>query len=135
MELFKWKEKYSIGLDTIDDQHKILVEMINDLIVAMDNGSGQKEIIIIIKKLSEYTQTHFKFEEELFTKWNYEHEAAHLEEHNSFVKKVSEFQKGLEAGTFGLSINVLFFLQDWLLKHINGSDKKYVELFQSNGMK
>jgi hemerythrin len=51
------------------------------------------------------------------------------------MKKISDFKEEFKDGKFGLSIDIMNFLSDWLQKHIKGSDKKYSQFFTVNGMK
>ena len=82
-----------------------------------------------------YTQTHFSTEERYFKKFNYPDRAAHEREHQIFVKKVLEFQDGFESGKVMVTIEIMQFLNKWLVKHIRGTDQKYSDFLNSKGVK
>jgi hemerythrin len=135
MALISWNSMMSVGVVEIDKQHQQLIGMINDLNQAMKEGKGKDVVSRIVKGLINYTASHFKTEEQYFDRFGYPEKASHMKEHSDFVKKVTEFQQGLESGQLALSVQVMNFLSDWLQKHILGVDKKYAPFFASKGLK
>ncbi len=135
MDFFIWKDEMSVNVEEIDQQHKKLVSMINELHKAMKEGKSKVVLGDIIKGLLDYTKVHFGTEEKYFDKFGYPESEAHIKEHNDFVKKVQEFQKQFEEGKSLLSIEILNFLKDWLYHHIMGTDKKYSKFFNDRGLK
>lgn len=129
MEIIQWNDSYSVGIQRIDEQHKRLIKMINDLAKAMRFGEGKNVISKIIHEMSEYAVFHFSTEEELFEKFAYPDKEAHIAEHKKFTEKVKDFQKGYEEGRLLITVEVLRFLSDWLNNHILISDKKYAPFF------
>ncbi|OJF76944.1 MAG: hemerythrin [Treponema sp. CETP13] len=125
MALIVWSDAFSVNVCKIDEQHHKLVDFINELHEAMLQGKSKEILSEIIKGLADYTVIHFNTEEALLEKYNYPELALQKEEHALFVKKVKEFQEGFKNEKFGLSIDIMNFLSDWLQNHINGSDKKY----------
>ena len=134
MVLIEWKDEYSVGIEKIDDQHKTLIEMINDLNEAMLNRIGQETAGEIIESLIYYTDSHFRTEEELFDNFSYPDSASHKKEHSDFVKKVSDFRKDHESGKIGLSVYIIEFLSTWLKNHITGTDMKYASFFEGKNI-
>ena len=135
MALIQWSPALSVNVVEIDRQHQKLVAMINDLNDAMRAGKGKEVLGKTIAELLTYTATHFQFEEKYFAQYGYPDTAAHKKEHVDFAQKVTDFKKGFDGGTLGLSMQVMSFLSDWLQKHIQGSDKKYSAFFNSKGLK
>ncbi len=134
MALITWSEKYSINIASIDKQHIKLVDLINQLHSAMLNNQTKEVLLKIIKGLVSYTSEHFTYEEELFEKYGYPATAEHKREHTNFVKKISDFQDKYTAGKLTLSMEMLTFLKEWLLKHIAGTDQKYATFFTEKGV-
>ena len=135
MSLIQWDNSLSVKVIQIDRQHKQLVAMINDLNEAMHQGKGKDVLGQIIKELIRYAAIHFSTEEKYFDLYRYPETANHKKEHSDFIKKVNTFKDGFEAGTLGLSIQVIHFLSDWLQKHIKGTDKQYGPFFNEKGLK
>lgn len=125
-ELFPWTSRLAMGIDSIDDQHKELVRLINQLHSAMKKQSGVQEAARILDKLTEYTVFHFKFEEEAFEKYKYPEIEQHKVKHKKLVTQIVDFKADLDAGRAGISMDLMNFLTNWLKEHILYEDKKYV---------
>ena len=134
MPLMDWKEEYSVKISQIDQQHKKLTEMVNELNDAMKIGKGKDTIGNIINGLTNYTMTHFRTEEKYFDQFGYPETDTHKKEHAAFVEKVADFRAKFESKQRLLTIEVMDFLSDWLKKHIMGTDKKYSGFFNENGL-
>jgi len=132
-DLVSWSDKLSVGIPSIDAQHKKLVSMINGLNRAMREKRSQSAMLSIVRGLGEYVVTHFGYEEKLFAKHGYPDIDAHKEVHRNFVAKVQEFESALSSGKATVSMDVLQFLKDWLVEHIMGTDKQYSEFLVEKG--
>ncbi len=135
MELIQWSESLSVNVKEIDLQHQKLVALINTLNDAMRERRTKEVVGDVIKELVDYALTHFLTEERYFEKYRYPKTVEHKHEHDSFAGKVSEFQKKYNEGRLALSIDIMDFLKDWLITHIQGSDKKYTAFFNEKGLK
>ena len=134
MALFVWDTKYSVGVRELDSQHKVLVDLLNELFDAMQAGKTNDILGKIIKKLVDYTKTHFATEERYMQQYSYPDLASQKKEHEAFTAKVLAFQEQFDSGRMALSVSVTSFLKDWLVQHISGSDKKYGPFFNSKGL-
>ena len=132
--LLAWDKKYNLQITEIDRQHQKLVEMLNLLNTAFIEKQQQNIVKEILKQMAEYAVYHFSYEEKYFREFNYVNTAEHIEEHRNFMDKVQEFEEKYQTNPGVLSIEVLNFLKDWLVNHINGSDRKYIKCFRDNGM-
>ena len=135
MAFIKWTDQFSVGVVEIDNQHKVLVKLINKLFDAMADGQANIILNEILNEMARYTQVHFATEEKYFAAFNYEGSEAHIDEHQQFIDTVMKFKTRFEAGNIVLSLEVFKFLKSWLVNHIQGSDKKYSECFIANGLK
>jgi len=134
MEFMPWKDEYSINVSSIDNQHKKLVSLLNQLYKGMMKVETV-DIKKVVKDLIEYTVIHFSFEEDIFSKINYSDTENHKKEHQTFIDKASDFQKMLLNGDAKLDAELMIFLKNWLKDHILVTDVKYVEDFKKNGIK
>uniref|UniRef100_A0A831UAW2 Bacteriohemerythrin n=1 Tax=Geobacter metallireducens TaxID=28232 RepID=A0A831UAW2_GEOME len=134
MALITWSDTLSVKVKQFDDQHKKLVDMVNQLFDAMKTGKGNQVMGDILKQLIAYTQTHFAAEERLMKQYGYPDFEAHKKEHNALVMQVLDLQKQFQEGKAVLTQNVMTFLRDWLSKHIQGDDKKYGVFFNGKGV-
>jgi hemerythrin len=135
MAIMTWSEALSVNIKEIDDQHKKLVDLINQLHAAMLKGEGKIVVGPILSELTAYTVYHFKTEEGYMERFAYPNTQAHRLEHQRFVKKVGEFKAAYDAGSIGLSNEVMHFLADWLKDHILVTDKKFGPFFNSKGLR
>ena len=135
MAFIEWDDSFSVNVLEIDGQHLKLVEMLNEIHEAMQEGKGASVAGRIVNEMIEYAQSHFATEENYFEKFKYPKAKEHTQEHLEFVKRVSAMKQDAKAGKHGLSIEVMHFLKDWLLNHIIGSDKQYSSFFNEHGLK
>ncbi len=133
-DLMVWSSDLVIGIKSIDDQHKVLVDLINDLHKAMKTGKGESTVHSILDKLIEYTVMHFSHEEKIFERLNYSEYESHKALHKKLVDQVKGFQNDLKAGKKSISMDIMNVLMDWLAGHIKGTDKKYVPLLKEHGV-
>ncbi|AAR33734.1 bacteriohemerythrin [Geobacter sulfurreducens] len=134
MALISWSDSLSVKVKQFDDQHKKLVDMVNQLFDAMKAGKGNQVMGDILKSLIQYTQTHFAAEERIMKQYGYPDFEAHKKEHNALVMQVLDLQKQFQEGKAVLTQNVMTFLRDWLSKHIQGDDKKYGVYLNGKGV-
>ena len=132
--LLRWTPSLSVGIASIDSQHKKLVDLINDLYVKMHSGEGRKGVGDALAKLIDYTGTHFQFEEDLFASHGYEDAAAHAGIHRELVARVVDFQNQFASGEADISVELMDFLKDWLVEHIKKTDAKYAPFLLSKGV-
>lgn len=135
MTFMAWNKDMSVDVGVIDEDHKKLVNLVNEMHEAMRVGKGKEAIQGVLGQLVDYTKLHFAREEAFFDKTNYGQAFAHKMEHGALIKQVTEFQKKYTSGTVvGLSLEIMEFLKSWLLHHIMEIDKKYVAHFHAHGI-
>jgi len=132
--LYEWRDSYSVNINKIDQQHKKLFSLINDLHEAMKRGKAKDVIAATLAGLVDYTKTHFLEEESLLAKANYAQLPQHKAIHDGFVSKIAEFQGKHKSGNIALSIETLQFLGDWIKNHILQTDKQYSAFLAAKGI-
>jgi len=135
MALFKWNETLSVKIKSIDEQHKKLIDMINDFYDNIINRTNNENMSKLISSMKHYTLVHFTAEEKYMEYYEYPEYEKHKKEHETFIVKVTEVEEKLKSGKLVLSLEMTMFLKDWLKKHIQGTDKKYSDFFISKGLK
>ncbi|HBW14638.1 MAG TPA: chemotaxis protein [Desulfovibrio sp.] len=133
-KLFEWDDALNIGVADVDPQHKVLVDLINEVYAAMKAGADRSVLQDIVRRLREYTVKHFTYEEGvLHTSMRYPDMQAHLKQHRAFVERIAQFEEALGSGRVTLDMEMMRFLKNWLKQHIMGTDKKYVPYFNGDG--
>jgi len=131
----QWKEKYSVGIQEIDDQHKYFIGLLNELYNAIVSNQGREELSALFQKVADYAEKHFAAEEKYFDEFNYDGAAEHKLEHEKMraeIKKIKSQAGGNEIDFYG---NIVYFLKDWLDDHLEKMDQKYKECFMSHGLR
>jgi len=131
-DLITWSDKFSSGIKLIDDQHKGLVELVNEMFNHVTGNDLQEHNYFnrVINDAVSYVKTHFATEEKLMIATKFEGYAEHKKEHDSFVLAVVENIKDYEAGKRLTLSSFTRFLKDWVLSHIALMDKKYFDYFK-----
>ncbi len=128
--LIKWRDSYSVGVDKFDQEHMLLVELINEMfIIVRDKGEGST-LADAVEKLVDYTRVHFADEEEDLEKVNYPHLEEHKEIHADLLEQVLRFQARMDKEGEEMRTDLYKFLRDWLINHILDEDMKYSEYFK-----
>ncbi|MEA1973448.1 MAG: bacteriohemerythrin [Candidatus Cloacimonadota bacterium] len=136
MAFIDWTdEKYSVKIKEIDAQHQQLVHLTNELYEGIKTRKAKEILEGLLDELIEYTANHFGTEEKYFDKWGYKDTQSHKATHKQFVDEVLQFKADYLAGKLFLSKKIMAFLKDWLVKHIQGDDQKYIEFMHANGVK
>ncbi|MEJ6949700.1 bacteriohemerythrin [Natronospora cellulosivora (SeqCode)] len=135
--MFDWKERYSVGVKEIDEQHKQLLSIGRELVSVLENTSEgldqYDEIKRLIKKLHEYTVHHFDFEEKMMAERNFIDLASHSFQHKIFIKKIEDIDlEKIDLNQKGYTLEILDFLASWISNHILKIDHKYIPIFNEN---
>ena len=124
-----WDASFNVGIDDIDDQHRILVNTINEADQKLSEDASQEVLENITKDLLSYALYHFETEEEMMQAYNYQGRSqaeyeAHMKQHRDFSAQVVAIRESIRAGSPIDKEELLEFLVDWLTNHIQNTDKK-----------
>ncbi|MHC4531957.1 MAG: bacteriohemerythrin [Planctomycetota bacterium] len=127
MARIEWENSLSIGIELIDEQHKMLIQRLNDLSRAVEMMQGETEIMKTLEFMIDYTNFHFSSEEKYMAEQKYPgldcQQKQHEEFKDSLKRLVEDFEEEGPTRTLTTSINT--FLANWLVKHIKGLDLKF----------
>ena len=131
IEIFPWSENFSVGIQAIDDQHKILVNLINQLVSHVAYQADKLSIDKVVDELIAYTEYHFSEEELIWTKYFGEDTWLqwHQHAHGDFKYQVKSMFEA--AGTMDPDDafdSITKFLTHWLANHILESDKRMAKV-------
>lgn len=132
----EWTDALSVGIQEIDEQHKILIGLINRLFdETVVNKSNPHVIHDVIQELVEYTIVHFAVEESLFRIFDYPDIDAHMKLHQGLRDQVIELREKVKQGEVMVNTELLIFLKKWLENHIMHEDKRYAPHLINQGVK
>lgn len=122
MAIIEWTEELSVKSRLLDADHKKMMEFINKLFEASQDGTAHIGIETAMNNLVDFTKTHFIHEETLMRKTAYPQFIPHKIEHDRLLRQLEDFQKRYAAGQVGLSNDSVVFLRTWLCDHITSVD-------------
>jgi hemerythrin-like metal-binding protein len=125
-----WKSYYSVGEPSLDDQHKKVLVLINGLYDAVERGDDRAAVKPVLNELLQYALTHFQYEEKLMRERGYSRLAEHMALHEDF-RRQARIWRGESCTVAGHDL--LKFLKQWWVGHIQSEDKNYMPLFQLAG--
>ena len=122
-----WDDVYSVGFEPIDNQHKELVKMTNELFESSKGGAAaaDKAFLRTVKRAADYARDHFSDEDKYMVQAGFPNLNEHRKQHDSFLETILKAMQEFEAGKTA-PIEMARFLKNWLLNHIAVSDKQYV---------
>ncbi len=132
--MIDWKEKYSVGISIIDEEHKELIHIMNVAIEAKQHSDNIDKTLELLKELTMFTLKHFSTEEFYMAEFNYPEFQHHKDEHHDFSNRVIMFCNRAAEGNYHIVDEILEYLKQWIVHHIQITDKKYVECFKKNGL-
>lgn len=127
MSEINWNMSMETGIENIDEQHKMLISVINDFYNEIQKGSSKDRMLHLLKELKKYTDYHFTDEEKYMESVDYPELEKHRKIHESFVKRVSGFEQRFISGKMLLTLEVTNFIKEWIVKHIMDEDKKIAD--------
>lgn len=131
----EWSNELSVGIEEIDAQHKVLVDLLNQTHEAIQQRYTAQVTNDIIDQLGEYTRVHFAVEESLMRILHYPDYERHKEEHEKLIEQLNELRAKLGEGKGSISFELAHFLKGWLTRHIMETDKRYTSHFLAQGIR
>jgi hemerythrin len=133
MPLFAWDQSFSVSVRKLDEQHKALIGIVNQLFESISGGRGAEVIESTLNELVSYTKVHFREEEAMMRATNYPAFAIHQAQHTKFEETVQKLIADLRANGRANTVTLLQFLKDWLTTHIKQTDKQYSAFVNAKG--
>ncbi len=133
--MITWNDKYSVGISKIDDEHKQFINIINKAIATKEHNGNPEELREVLYGLIMYSIIHFATEETFMIEFNYPEYQYHKEKHIDFSKKTISYCDRVDDGDSQITNEILEYLKQWLVNHIQVTDRKYIDCLKRNGLK
>ena len=130
-----WSPAFSVQVELIDQQHKRLVEITNQLYDVARAKKGRPAVAQVLNELMKYTAFHFKDEERKMAAVGYPHLAQHKILHQKLLAQVTDFKRRFEQKEKDIEKSMLRFLKAWLVNHIAKEDAQYGPYFHKKGIR
>ncbi len=132
--MIKWDKSFSVNVSKIDEEHKYFILIINNVIAEKQKNNKYESISDALNGMTQYAISHFKSEEEYMLKLDYPEYHQHKDEHKEFLMTTVGFCQMVSGRDYNIIDDLCEFLEKWLAKHIQETDKKYTEFFNNNGI-
>jgi len=135
MDEIKWTPELSVGVNEIDEQHQKLYAIIDELVRAQSAVLEKSAVLAIITQLVDYSDYHFRTEDNYMIENSYPLFLSHRKEHLAYIKKMGTLIDDLENKGTTLTDDILVFLCNWWQTHIAESDLKYARYIKAQKKK
>lgn len=132
--LFLWTDDLSVRTQDVDEQHKALIELINQLYVAIRENRDKGTLREIFDQLTESAHAHFLFEESLMRLTQYAGYAAHKAQHEAVLEQLQTLQGKLDKESATISVELLDAHKHWWSNHISSSDQHFSTHYEASGL-
>jgi hemerythrin-like metal-binding protein len=135
MQLITWKEQFKIGVREIDEQHRHLLDIINQIIASIEKKNEWQTTSSIIDSLINYAYNHFATEERYMLENKYPELVWHVGLHLEFIRKVFAMSEEVTLKGVELQREMLSYVTSWYTNHVLGVDRKYMQYLAKKGIK
>ena len=135
MKFIEWDDTLSVKIESIDEEHKELIGMINEFYENVREQSQAELMAALIRRMKKYSVFHFSTEESYMRLYDFPGYEKHKKEHDAFIAKVADLEERFNNGRLIISFEVSNFLKKWVKNHIQKTDKMYSEFFIKKGIK
>jgi len=132
--MIEWEDKFSVGISIINEQHKEFIDILNKVIYTKEHNDNIEEIDEVLEEMVNYAHTHFKIEESYMKLFNFPYYQDYEKEHHDFVIKTIAYHDKVIKGDSQVVNEILEYLKRWLVNHIQGTDKKFIDCCKENGL-
>ena len=125
MPLIEWQDRFSLGITSVDHEHREMVELINNLYDQLGEGAGHEEILDFLSEIYVRISSHFALEERVMREKNYKHFAEHKQDHEALLDEILEISDAFEEGAYGeVEDELAKRLEKWFLIHFQTHDAR-----------
>lgn len=132
MAFIEWTRDLDTSIDWVDEQHRKIVDCINNLHAVEQSGSSREGVSDVMGQLIAYTRYHFAEEEKMLERAGYRLLDTHRGVHRGFIDKLHTIHDQYRRGA-DTSASLLALLENWLFSHIRVHDRGYVATVKSTG--
>jgi hemerythrin-like metal-binding protein len=132
---FSWKSRYSVGVKDLDRQHQAIMDGLNELHEEMLRGNVNEAVAPLIDQVVSLAGQHFATEEELMESTGFPGLVEHRAKHKELSLKVEEFIARHNNGDLAAYSQFMYFVRDWMTKHMEKEDREYVPWLAEHGIR
>jgi hemerythrin-like metal-binding protein len=136
MPFVVWNDRLRVGVPSFDDDHRRLVDLMNELYEAILAGRGRSMVDRVFDEMDASYRSHCVREEEALIRTGFPAAGEHKQEHDRIYKKIESLRAQFGEGALAApSLEAMALLKDWLHEHLLNWDMKYVEHLKHRGIR
>ncbi|SHO49407.1 bacteriohemerythrin [Desulfopila aestuarii] len=135
MDIIKWRDSYETGIAEMDNQHRQLIQLINQLYGIIKEKDGFESVDAILQEMANYAEHHLRDEEKLLEEHGFPGLADQQKSHRNYFMKMDELQEAMEKDGRDAAQEIYVFLRQWWINHIVLEDKEYGPYLRGKGLK
>ena len=127
MPVIQWTDAFSVGEETIDEQHRTWIDIYNkahDRMMTPGEDFASTGLDALVA-MEEYGRFHFDYEEAWLEKIGFPHREDHAQLHQDFVRKMAQIRSDMVEGRYILNSEIIKTIENWLKEHILNEDQKF----------
>lgn len=125
MTLVQWKDKYRIGIASIDHEHQALIQLINDLYAHVQGSADKDAVAAFLGEVNAKISAHFALEEKIMRERGYDQYAEHKADHERLLDGIRDIMDGYDRGIYSAYDEALAaHLRDWFAEHFQTKDAR-----------
>ena len=123
MIILEWEEKYSVGFPVIDQQHRNMLSIGNQLLLSLQTNQAKQETLQVLEALITESERHFQTEEELMQRSGFGSYVTHKIDHDSLKAQIKILKRECENDRVKAGNHLISIVRNWLLEHVMSYDK------------
>jgi hemerythrin len=135
MALMTWRDQYSVGIETLDNQHKAVLRILNEIHAASLRGKAQEVAGPLLSQLVSLASEHFSAEERLMESTKFPGLAEHRAKHREMAGRIADLASRHEKRDAAVYLQLLYFVRDYQSKHMQNEDQEYARWLSAHGVK
>jgi hemerythrin len=128
-----WEQKYEVGHEKIDFEHRIFFDLIQSVIHASEEGASRNRLRRILAETEKYAEFHFLSEENIMIDVGFPDYEDHRAHHRALIRELATYIIDFETGKMEITA-LAAFLTKWFVAHTTIEDKelsKYIACRES----
>ncbi|MDK9700828.1 MAG: hemerythrin family protein [bacterium] len=123
MTILNWEEKYAIGHPIIDQQHRNMLTIGNQLLLSLQTNRSKQETLQVLEALIAESELHFQTEEELMYRLGFGSYVNHKIDHDALKAQIKILMRECENDRVKAKNHLISIVRNWLLEHVMSYDK------------
>lgn len=111
-DTFRWTDAYRVNIVVLDQQHRNLFDIVNELDHALQEAKGDTALDSVLQELAHYAFAHFAAEESLMSKHRFPGLATHRTQHEMFRRRIEDFLEDHKASKLGVAVELSLFMTE-----------------------